>query len=124
MKTSTNSKYIFIYGSQVGKTTHCIHLLEQMKGRVIMANHSEKYEQLFVLDAFANRRAWLEKAKLAYNAYGKSTDFKNYKGLPMPEWDSLPEAIQIAWGSAVKAVIEEDRTIHGKRAFSPSSSFA
>lgn len=65
-------------------------------------------------DAFANHRAWLEQAKSAYKAYGASTNFKNYQGLPMPEWDALPEAIQIAWGCVVKAVITEDRTIHEK----------
>lgn len=27
-----------------------------------------------------------ELAKKAYLAYGQTTDFKNYQGLPMPEW--------------------------------------
>ena len=46
----------------------------------------------------------LELAKIAYQAYGKTTDFKNYQGLPMPEWESLPEKIQQAWIAAAVAV--------------------
>lgn len=46
-------------------------------------------------------------AKAAYVAYGKSTDNKNYQGLPMPEWKDLPPAIQTAWiaasGEALKS---------------------
>ena len=41
----------------------------------------------------------------AYEAYGKSTDFKNYQGLPMPKWDKLPTAIQTAWHEAVMAIV-------------------
>jgi hypothetical protein len=44
-------------------------------------------------------------AKLAYAAYGKTTDHKNYAGLPMPVWDDLGDAIQGAWVSAVNAVV-------------------
>lgn len=40
----------------------------------------------------------------AYNAYGETTDFKNYQGLPMPPWDALPEAIQNAWIAAASYV--------------------
>lgn len=46
----------------------------------------------------------LELARVAYAAYGGSTDYKNYRGLPMPEWDELGEAIQSAWITAVVAV--------------------
>lgn len=86
-----------------------------------MNTHSEKYEALFVLDVFANRRAWLEKAQLAYHAYGQSTNFKNYQGLPMPEWEKLPEPIQVAWGEAVKAVILDERKSVVKPAFGTHS---
>lgn len=43
-------------------------------------------------------------AKLAYAAYGQSTDFKNYQGNPMPGWDDLGEPIQAAWEAAADAV--------------------
>lgn len=43
-------------------------------------------------------------AKLAYAAYGQTTDFKNYQGLPMPAWDALGDTIQAAWVSAINAV--------------------
>jgi len=33
----------------------------------------------------------------AYQAYGESTDWKNFRGDKMPEWEELPEAIQEAW---------------------------
>jgi hypothetical protein len=43
-------------------------------------------------------------AKLAYAAYGKTTDFKNYQGNPMPSWDALGDTIQGAWVAAANAV--------------------
>lgn len=45
-------------------------------------------------------------AKVAYHAYGQTTDFKNYQGLPMPEWDNLMDKIRAAWVSAVKVAIQ------------------
>lgn len=45
-------------------------------------------------------------AKNAYFAYGDVTDHKNYQGLPMPEWNDLPEKIQEAWVGAALAVRE------------------
>jgi hypothetical protein len=47
-----------------------------------------------------------ELAKKAYFAYGQTTDFKNYQGLPMPEWENLPEAIQKAWGNAASTLAQ------------------
>lgn len=44
--------------------------------------------------------------RIAYEAYGKTTDFKNYQGLPMPTYDDLPEKIKLAWEAATKAVYE------------------
>jgi hypothetical protein len=46
-------------------------------------------------------------AKAAYHAYGKTTDFKNYQGNPMPAWDDLPPKIQEAWVNASKAILKE-----------------
>lgn len=43
-------------------------------------------------------------ARTAYKAYGATTDFKNYQGLPMPEFDDLPEKIRQAWIAAAGAV--------------------
>ncbi len=45
-------------------------------------------------------------AKKAYLAYGQTTDFKNYQGLPMPEWENLPEGIQQAWCNAAIAIAD------------------
>jgi hypothetical protein len=47
----------------------------------------------------------LKLAIIAYHAYGKTTDFKNYQGLPMPEFGNLPEQIQQAWIAATQAVV-------------------
>jgi hypothetical protein len=44
---------------------------------------------------------WELIAQSAYAAYGRTTDFKNYQGLPMPKWEDLPENIQKAWVAAV-----------------------
>lgn len=49
-------------------------------------------------------------AKQAYHAYGEVTDFKNYQGLPMPDWNDLTPTIQQAWQAAateVKQITEE-----------------
>jgi hypothetical protein len=46
----------------------------------------------------------VELAKIAYASYGKMTDFKNFRGDPMLEWDDLGEAIQGAWVAAAAAV--------------------
>ncbi len=44
-------------------------------------------------------------ARVAYKAYGQVTDFKNFRGEPMPEFDQLPETIQKAWVEASKAAV-------------------
>ncbi|MEV6791234.1 hypothetical protein AB0M87_04355 [Streptomyces sp. NPDC051320] len=46
----------------------------------------------------------LELGKTAYAAYGETTDFKNFRGEPMPAWDDLGSAIQTAWVMAAGAV--------------------
>jgi hypothetical protein len=46
-------------------------------------------------------------AESAYNAYGETTDFKNYQGLPMPKWNELSERIQSAWKAAVNDVMKQ-----------------
>lgn len=43
-------------------------------------------------------------ARKAYHAYGKVTDFKNFQGNPMPEFDDLPETIKQAWREAAHTV--------------------
>lgn len=39
-------------------------------------------------------------AKDAYHRYGSVTDFKNFRGDPMPAWEDLGERIQQAWIAA------------------------
>ncbi len=46
----------------------------------------------------------VEMAQVAYRAYGEVTDFKNFRGEPMPAWDDLGDTIQRAWVAAAKAV--------------------
>jgi hypothetical protein len=46
-------------------------------------------------------------ARTAYRAYGETTDFKNFRGEPMPEWDNLGDRIQAAWVAATEAVRRE-----------------
>lgn len=41
-----------------------------------------------------------ELARIAYKKYGQVTDFKNYQGFPMPEFDALPDKIKEAWEQA------------------------
>lgn len=44
--------------------------------------------------------------KMAYEAYGESTGWKNFEGKPMPKWVNLPPNIQAAWIAAVRAVVD------------------
>jgi len=46
-----------------------------------------------------------EIAKAAYHEYGSVTEFKNYQGLPMPEWEQLTPKIQEAWKASVCYVL-------------------
>jgi hypothetical protein len=45
-----------------------------------------------------------------YQAYGKAVDFKNYQGLPMPEWVDLPESIRFAWIAAARFAFERGQS--------------
>lgn len=47
-----------------------------------------------------------ELAREAYEAYADAAGWKNYQGLPMPEWGNLPEAIQESWLAAVRRVAQ------------------
>lgn len=49
---------------------------------------------------------YAELAKVGYDAYGQTTDHKNYQGLPMPQWDGLTEKIQNAWIANAKAICD------------------
>lgn len=42
-------------------------------------------------------------AQKMYQAYGETTDFKNYQGLEMPQWKDLGPKIQLAWEKAAIA---------------------
>lgn len=55
-----------------------------------------------------------ELAKIAYQAYGSVTDFKNYQGLPMPAWEDLTEKIREAWKAAVLAALNAVEEARGK----------
>jgi hypothetical protein len=44
--------------------------------------------------------------KSAYKAYAASTGNKNFRGEPMPEWEKLPQPIQIAWEAATRHIID------------------
>jgi hypothetical protein len=46
-------------------------------------------------------------AKVAYRAYGATTNFKNFQGNDMPLFDDLPEQIKEAWVAAATAVMEQ-----------------
>lgn len=50
---------------------------------------------------------WEAKAVAAYYAYGQATEFKNYQGLPMPEWPDLSDTIRSAWIASVKRVAND-----------------
>lgn len=45
-------------------------------------------------------------ARTAYDAYGETTDRKNFCGEPMPAWEDLGDRIQGAWRAAARAVAD------------------
>ena len=55
--------------------------------------------------------------KQAYQAYGSVTNWKNYKGDPMPTFEALPLKIQEAWGAFTKRVIEGGTAEEGYSAY-------
>ena len=55
-------------------------------------------------EAQASQLSWQEMAASAYRAYAASTGNKNFRGDPMPAFDALPAAIQVAWEAAVRQV--------------------
>lgn len=54
----------------------------------------------------------LSPGQLAYQAYGQVTDFKNYQGLPMPEWADLTAIIRAAWEAAAQRIIDATIVVH------------
>lgn len=46
-----------------------------------------------------------KRAEAAYAAYGAVTDYKNYQGKPMPEFEDLTPQIQQAWDAACEGVL-------------------
>lgn len=46
-------------------------------------------------------------ARIAYAAYGETTDHKNYRGDPMPAFDDFGDTIRAAWCAAAAAVVAE-----------------
>lgn len=44
------------------------------------------------------------RAQIAYSAYGRKVDFKNYQGNPMPMFHELPPNIRDAWIAAADVI--------------------
>lgn len=44
-------------------------------------------------------------AQRAYHDYGAVTNHLNYQGLPMPEWEELPDKIRNAWRNAALSIL-------------------
>jgi hypothetical protein len=47
--------------------------------------------------------------RVAYAAYGRSTNYLNVRGEDMPAWGDLGERVQTAWISAASAVAQRVR---------------
>jgi hypothetical protein len=55
-----------------------------------------------------------ELARVAYQAYAKSTGGKNFQGQPMPGWDDLPPHITTAWMEATSSTVYEASKVLGR----------
>lgn len=42
----------------------------------------------------------LDAAKALYEAYTQVTDWKNFRGDPMPQFEALPDTIKTSWAAA------------------------
>ena len=69
-------------------------------------------------DVFTGKYPREELAEIAYDAYGETTNFKNFRDEPMLEWSELPLKIKQAWCEAVIAV--EKKINSPMAAFAPS----
>lgn len=49
---------------------------------------------------------YVDLAKIAYEEYAGYTNWKNYQGLQMPQWNDLPSSIQNAWIAASAGVVD------------------
>lgn len=56
-------------------------------------------------------------ARVAYHAYGSVTDWKNYQGNPMPEFDNLPPKIREAWEAFASRVLAGGEAADGYQAY-------
>jgi hypothetical protein len=45
--------------------------------------------------------------RVAYEAYGKSVNWKTVSGVKMPEWDEQDPRLQEAWDAAAEAVAQK-----------------
>lgn len=52
-----------------------------------------------------NKEYALKLAKEAYTRYGSVTEFKNFQGNPMPDFEALPETIQKAWVASIDPML-------------------
>jgi hypothetical protein len=55
--------------------------------------------------------------KQAYQAYGSVTNWKNYKGDPMPSFEELPPKIQEAWGAFTREILVGGSVFDGYSAY-------
>jgi len=50
---------------------------------------------------------WQSIARNSYEAYNQVSNWKNYQGLPMPQWDDLPANVRDAWLASAKESIKQ-----------------
>ena len=50
-------------------------------------------------------------AETAYAAYGDQVGWKNYRDLPMPNWQTLGEPQRDAWRAVARAVLRATGTL-------------
>jgi hypothetical protein len=71
----------------------------ELAAQLVAGNFAEHTTVDPAVELVKPTNAQLVQAKAAYTRYGAVTDFKNYQGNPMPEFEKLPEAIQCAWAA-------------------------
>lgn len=85
------------------------HGTEGHNARLVIAKMAKLLDEFWEVEkAEPSDEELTQLAKEAYSAYGAVTDFKNYQGLPMPEWENLTPTIKAAWKAATLSV---DRNI-------------
>lgn len=84
--------------------------MELNRIKIEQIHHERRIEEM----KKAHEERLLNMAKSGYEAYGRVTDFKNFQGNPMPEFDELTETIKKAWAAVGELFSQGSMSMGGR----------